>query len=79
MNTVCTKCEQVMYAEPMGSKTPTRSPQSALHLDPHAAPDEAEDVLHTPRHVPGTYLLHPPCFMWTSTASIPSLLTVSLF
>ena len=51
-----------MYAEPMGSKTPTRSPQSALHLDPHAAPNAAEEVLHTPRHVPGTLLLlHTDC------------------
>ncbi|KAL3140232.1 RNA-binding protein 45 [Trebouxia sp. C0009 RCD-2024] len=44
---------KVMYAEPMGSKTPTRSPQTTLRLDPHAAGDEGEEILHTPRHVPG--------------------------
>lgn len=42
-----------MYAEPMGSKTPTRSPQTALRLDGHAGTEQGEEVLHTPRHVPG--------------------------
>ena len=47
---------QVMYAEPMGSKTPNRSPQSGMPLNPSGPSQEGEEILHTPRHVPGTLL-----------------------
>lgn len=44
---------QVMYAEPMGSKVPPRSPQLGLSLD-HLTPlADGEEVLQPPHSGPG--------------------------
>ncbi len=46
---------QVMYAEPMGSKTPnSRSPQSGMRMDHHTLSDDGEEVLQPSPPVPGT-------------------------
>ena len=45
---------QVMYAEPMGSKTPnSRSPQSGMRMDHHTLSDDGEEVLQPSPIVPG--------------------------
>ncbi len=52
---------QVMYAEPMGSKTPnSRSPQSGMRMDHHTLSDDGEEVLQPSPPVPGTSPPPPP-------------------
>ncbi|DBA73573.1 TPA: RNA-binding protein 45 [Trebouxia sp. C0005] len=52
---------KVMYAEPMGSKTPnSRSPQSGIRMDHHTLSDDGEEVLQPSPPVPGLDDVHTP-------------------
>ena len=44
---------QVMYAEPMGSKVPPRSPHLGLRLDQLAPCEDGEEVLQPSHTAPG--------------------------
>lgn len=52
---------KVMYADPMGSKTPnSRSPGSAMHMEQHPASEDGEEVLQASPPVPGLDDVHTP-------------------
>lgn len=66
---------QVMYAEPMGSKTPnSRSPQSAMRMEHPTPSEDGEEVLQPSPPVPGNPVL---CAVYPVQSPIRSLYTQS--